>query len=101
MENNLLEIGENTYVGKVKDVLELLASWTSDVISEVYYSNGDAENLDKTHIHDAYNLLGKMEILIDHCEYNKYDSNKLIAIDLGFDDEGIHWIKTLKEESEY
>lgn len=101
MENNLLEINENTYVGKVKDILELLASWAGNVITEVYYNNNDSVTLSDVHIDDTSNLLNKMYELINHCKKFNYNSEKLIAIDLGFDDEGIHWIKTLKEESEY
>lgn len=101
MENNLLEIDENTYVGKVKDVLELLASWVSTTMSETYYMNCDSVNLDETHLNDANNLLGKMYSVIYHCKQHNYGSDKIIAINLGYDDEGIHWIRTLKEESEY
>lgn len=101
MENNLLEISENTYVGKVKDILELLASWVSTTMTETYQMNCDSVFLDVTHLNDACNLLDKMLTLIHHCKNHNYGSDKIIAIDLGYDDEGIHWIRTLKEENEY
>lgn len=101
MENKVLEIAENTYVGKVKDILELLASWAGDMITEVYYSNNDSETLSDAHINDTSNILNKMYEILGHCEEHNYNSNKLIAVDLGFDSEGINWLRTLKEESEW
>lgn len=96
----LIEIDENTYVGRVKDLLEMLASWTADAMNETYYANEDSVNLDDTHILDAENLLDKMVGLINFCHDNGYKSDKVICIDLGYDYEGIKTIRTLKEESE-
>jgi len=101
MENKVLEIAENTYVGKVKDILELLASWAGDMITEVYCNNGDSETLSTTHINDTENLLCKMRAIIEHCKQNTYSSDKILAIDLGFDSESINWLRTLKEEDEW
>lgn len=81
--NTVIQVNEDVYIGKAKDIIDLLIEFSIDECTDCFYENNGVKDLDDYHIELAMDYLNEVRELMQWLKDENCTADRIVKAYVG------------------